>query len=251
MTQVDHLTTQAGRRIAYCQTPGNGPGVVFLGGFRSDMTGTKAMYLQHWAEAAGRAFLRLDYSGHGGSGGAFEDGSIGDWFDDAAAVIAARTTGRQVLVGSSMGGWIALLVARAMPERVAGLVGVAAAPDFTEDLIWPGLSDADRATLLMDGRLATPSEYSADPYVITRRLIEDGRRHLVLRDTLDLPFAVRLLQGTADVDVPPAVALRLLDHASSPDMRLSLIKGADHRFSSPECLAMIVAAVEDVIACAG
>jgi pimeloyl-ACP methyl ester carboxylesterase len=251
MSECDYLITPQGRRIAYCQRPGFGPGVVFLGGFRSDMTGTKAMYLEAWAKAAGRGFLRLDYSGHGQSGGAFEDGSIGDWFEDALAVIAARTIGPQVLVGSSMGGWIALLLARAMPARVAGLVGVAAAPDFTEDLIWAEFSDDARARLMTEGRLATPSEYSDDGYVITRRLIEEARGRLVLRDALALPFPVRLLQGMADVDVPPAVALRLLQHAASPDMRLTLVKGANHRFSTPVCLAMMAAAVEDVIACAG
>ena len=239
--------TPQGRRIAYQQQDGAGPGVVFLGGFRSDMTGTKAEYLADWARARGRAFLRLDYSGHGQSAGAFEDGSIGDWFADAMAVIAARTVGRQVLVGSSMGGWIALLVAKAMPEGVAGLVGVAAAPDFTEDLMWPGFSVEDQARLMAEGQLATPSEYSDEPYVITRRLIEEGRGRLVLRQPLDLPFPVRLLQGTADQDVPQAVALRLIEHSTCPDMRLTLVKGADHRFSSPECLGLVVAAVEEVL----
>lgn len=251
MTEPDFLMTQAGRRIAYCQSPGFGPGVVFLGGFRSDMTGTKALYLEEWARAAGRSFLRLDYSGHGRSGGAFGDGAIGDWFEDALAVIAARTTGRQVLVGSSMGGWIALLLARATPARVAGVVGVAAAPDFTEDLMWAGFTDAERSTLLMHGRLEVPSAYADAPDVITKRLIDEGRGRLVLREPLNLPFPVRLLQGTADVDVPPGVALRLLDHAICPDMQLTLVKGADHRFSTPACLAMIAAAVEDVIRGAG
>ncbi|MBC7479826.1 MAG: alpha/beta hydrolase [Pseudorhodobacter sp.] len=241
------FTTPQGRRIAYQQQPGVGPGVVFLGGFRSDMTGTKAAYLADWAQATGRAFLRLDYSGHGQSGGDFLDGSIGDWFEDAAAAIAALTQEPQVLVGSSMGGWISLLVARAMPDRVTGLVGVAAAPDFTEDLMWAGFSAADQAELMATGQLATPSEYSDEPYVITRRLIEEGRGRLVLRTPLGLPFPVRLLQGTADLDVPVSVALRLLDHATCPDMRLTLVKGADHRFSTPECLALMVQAVEQVL----
>ncbi len=247
MAETDFLTTPQGRRIAYRQQAGTSPGVVFLGGFRSDMTGTKAEHLADWARKTGRGFLRLDYSGHGQSGGDFLDGSIGDWFQDAAAVIAARTEGRQVLVGSSMGGWIALLVARAMPDRVAGLVGIAAAPDFTEDLMWPGFSVAEQARLMDTGRLATPSDYSDQPYVITRHLIEEARHWLVLRAPLDLPFPVRLLQGTADVDVPVGHALRLLDHATGPDLRLMLVKGADHRFSTPECLAMMVGAVEAVL----
>lgn len=243
---TEFLITPQGRQIAYHQTARQGPGVVFLGGFKSDMTGTKAQHLQDWAEATGRAFLRFDYSGHGQSSGDFLDGCIGDWAADAQAAIAALTTGPQVLVGSSMGGWIALLTAKAMPERVAGLVGIAAAPDFTEDLMWAGFSEAERAAV-MAGRLGQPSDYSNEPYIITRKLIEEGRNQLVLRDALPLPFPLRLLQGTADVDVPQSVALRLLDHADSPDARLLLVKGADHRFSSQECLDLMVAAVEELL----
>ena len=242
----EFLTTPQGRRIAYHRRAGRGPGVVFLGGFKSDMGGTKALHLQDWAEATGRAFLRFDYSGHGESSGAFLDGAIGDWFEDAMAVVQALTVGPQVLVGSSMGGWIALLLARALPERVAGLVGVAAAPDFTEDSMGAGFTPAQRAALAAEGRVVLPSDYDPAGYVITRRLIEEGRGRLVLRDPLPLRFAVRLLQGTADTDVPPAVALRLLDHATGPDIRLTLVKGADHRFSTPDCLALIERAVAEV-----
>ncbi len=247
MTKPDFLTTPEGRRIAYHLTPGRAPGVVFLGGFRSDMTGTKAVFLEAWAQSAGRAFLRLDYSGHGQSSGEFLDGAIGDWFEDALAAIQALTVGPQVLVGSSMGGWIALLLARAIPERIAGLVGIAAAPDFTEDSMWAGFSDAQKAEMTRAGQVALPSDYSDEPYVITKRLIDEGRGRLVLRAPLDLPFPVRLLQGTADVDVPPAVALRLLEHATGPDIRLTLYKDADHRFSTPDCLALIAATVADVL----
>lgn len=243
---TDTLTTPQDRRIAYARTAGQGPGVVFLGGFMSDMTGTKAQFLQDWATARGRAFLRFDYSGHGQSSGAFEEGSIGDWAEDALAVIAALTEGPQVLVGSSMGGWISLLVAKAMPERIVGMVGIAPAPDFTEDSMWAGFDDTQRAALMRDGRITIPSDYSPDGYPITRRLIEDGRRHLVLRAPLSLPFPVRILQGTADTDVPPAVALRLMEHADCPDLRLTLVKGADHRFSTPDCLAMIADSVDQV-----
>jgi pimeloyl-ACP methyl ester carboxylesterase len=243
MAEPHQLTTPQGRRIACHQRGGTGPGVVFLGGFKSDMGGTKAVFLADWAAARGRAFLRFDYSGHGASGGAFEDGCIGDWFQDAAAVLAL-TTGPQVLVGSSMGGWIALLLARAMPERVAGLVTIAAAPDFTEDSLWAGFSEAQRAAV-MAGFVDLPSDYGA-PYRITKALIEEGRRHLVLREPLHLPFPVRMLQGTADVDVPMHRALALLDHATGPDIRLTLVKGADHRFSTHECLFMIGQAVDQV-----
>jgi pimeloyl-ACP methyl ester carboxylesterase len=243
-----YLTTPQGRHIAYVRTPGKEPGVVFLGGFRSDMTGSKALHLQAWAEATGRAFLRFDYSGHGASRGAFTDGAISDWREDAAAVIETLTEGPQVLVGSSMGGWIALLLARQMPDRVAGLVGIAAAPDFTETMWDDEFSLAERTRLLDEGVVLRPSDYSDEPYPITRKLIEDGRANLVLRDPLPLPMPVRLLQGTADTDVPPAVALRLLDHGDSPDLRLALVKDADHRFSTPACLALIVDAVTEVIA---
>ena len=242
----EYLTTPQGRKIAYQQTAGAGPGVVFLGGFRSDMTGTKAAFLQNWAARQGRAFLRFDYSGHGQSSGDFLEGAIGDWFEDALAVLAL-TTGLQVLVGSSMGGWIALLLARAVPARIAGLVGIAAAPDFTEDSMWAGFSESQRAKVMAKGQIAVPSDYSADPYVITRRLIEEGRQRLVLRAPLTLPFPVRLLQGDADVDVPMAVALRLFGHVTGPDVRLALVKGADHRFSSPDCLALIVQSVAEVV----
>ncbi|HHX91517.1 MAG TPA: alpha/beta fold hydrolase [Paracoccus sp.] len=239
MSAPKYLTTPQGRSIAYHQRPGTGPGIVFLGGFRSDMGGTKAIYLDDLAAARGRAFLRFDYSGHGESGGKFGDGSIGDWAEDAIAAITALTDGPQVLIGSSMGGWISLLVARAMPERVAALIGIAAAPDFTEDGMWASFDDSQRAAMMREGHITMPTEYDDAPYVITRRLIEDGRERLVLRAPLDLPFPVRLLQGSDDADVPVAVALRLFEHATSPDMRLTLVKGADHRFSSPECLELL------------
>jgi pimeloyl-ACP methyl ester carboxylesterase len=238
VTEPTYLTSPAGGRLAYHHTQGSGPGVVFLGGFKSDMTGTKAVYLEGWAKARGQGFLRLDYSGHGASGGAFEDGCIGDWAADAAAVIAAVTSGPQVLVGSSMGGWIALLLARANPAAVAGLVGIAAAPDFTVD-VEAEMTPAEHAAMARDGRIVQPSNYADQPYVFTRKLIEDGRNQQVLNAPLHLPFPVRLLQGTADKDVLPAVALRLLDHVTGGDVRLTLVKDADHRFSTPECLALI------------
>jgi len=243
---ADYLDTPQGRRIAYHRLAGDGPGVVFLGGLRSDMTGTKALHLEDWARTTGRAFLRLDYSGHGQSSGDFTDGCIGDWAEDAAAAIGALTDGPQVLVGSSMGGWISLLMARAMPERLAGLVTIAAAPDFTEDGMWAEWSDERRRIMAQDGQVALASEYG-EPMIITRRMIEDGRRQLVLRAPLAITVPVRSLQGTADADVALDVALRLLDHLEGPDIRLELVKGADHRFSDPACLALIIRAVEEVL----
>ena len=245
MTKMHHLITDQGRSIAYRQSNGSGPGVVFLGGFKSDMEGTKAAYLAEWAQNTGRAFLRFDYSGHGSSSGAFTDGCIGDWLADTQAVINVCTTGPQILVGSSMGGWIALLIARHSPALVAGVVGIAAAPDFTEDSMWDQFSPEQKHAIAARGQIALPSDYGA-PYIITQRLIDDGRTHLVLRTPLNLPFPLRLLQGSDDRDVPVSVAMRLFDHARSTDARLILVKGADHRFSTPACLAMITAAIVDI-----
>lgn len=244
---TDYLDTPQGRRIAYNQLKGKGPGVMFLGGFKSDMAGTKALHLEDWARGHGRGFLRFDYSGHGNSSGHFEDGSIGEWFADAAAVLTSLTDGPQLLVGSSMGGWIALLLARALPQRVAGLVTIAAAPDFSERGFWAGFTDNQRATVMRDGRLEIPSEYADEPYVITRKLIEDGRDHLVMNQSLALPFPTRFLQGTADKDVPVQWAMDLLVHAKGEDMRLTLVKDADHRFSSPECLQLIENTVAEAL----
>ena len=247
MANPDFLTTSHGRRIAYHKSKGAGPGVVFLGGFMSDMEGTKAVHLEAWARTEGRAFLRFDYSGHGQSSGTFQEGAIGDWADDAKEAIAALTDGPQILVGSSMGGWISSLILRDMPEKVAGFVGIAAAPDFTEDSMWAGFDDNQRATLLTDGIVHLPSDYG-DPYPISRRLIEDGRDQLVLRTALPAHVPVRLLQGTDDADVSQDVALRLLHHLDGEDIALTLVKGADHRFSAPAELGLIEAAISEVTA---
>lgn len=247
MQQPEIFVTPTGRKIAYHRREGVGPGVVFLGGYRSDMTGTKAAHLQNWADRTGRAFLRFDYSGHGASSGAFEDGGIGDWSADALAVISALTSGPQILVGSSMGGWIALLVARAMPDRVTGLIGVAAAPDFTEDLMLATFTPDQKIALQTHGFVDEMSEYSDQPNRITGAFLDDGAKHLVLRSPLSLPFPVRLLQGSADIDVPPFVAQKLFDHATCPDMRMVLVKGADHRFSTPDCLELMIQTVEEVL----
>lgn len=244
---TDYITTPEGRRIAYAHTPGTGPGVVFIHGLKSDMEGTKALALEAWARAEGRGFLRFDCSGHGLSGGAFEVGCIGDWFEDARAAITQLTEGPQVVVGSSMGGWLALLLARELPERVAGLVTIAAAPDFTEDGFWADFTAAQRATLAAQGYVDLPSDYG-EPYRITRHLIEEGRTRLVLRSPLALPFPARFLQGDADSSVPVSWAYRLLAHAEGADIRLTVVKGADHRFSEPDELRLIEAAAAEVLA---
>ncbi len=242
-----YLETPQGRRLAYHKTEGTGPCVVFLGGLKSDMMGTKAVFLEDWAKREGRAFLRFDYSGHGESSGAFTDGCIGDWAEDTLAAVEALTDGPILPVGSSMGGWQSLLLVRALPARIAGLVTIAAAPDFTEDGYWASFTEAQKKTLAETGQVELPSDYM-EPYIITRRMIEDGRKQLVLRDPLHLPFPTRFLQGTADTAVSVATAVRLLEHAQGPDMQLQLVKDADHRFSDDRCLELLIQAVEEVSA---
>ncbi|WP_299207337.1 alpha/beta hydrolase [uncultured Tateyamaria sp.] len=246
MSGPDYLDTPQGRRLAYHRSEGTGPWVVFLGGLKSDMEGTKAIHLEAWCRAQGRAFLRFDYSGHGESSGTFEEGCIGDWAEDTAHALSSLTDGKLIVVGSSMGGWQSLLYARAHPDRIAGLVTIAAAPDFTEDGYWASFTDAQKATLEAEGQIAMPSDYM-EPYIITKRLIEDGLNNLVLRDPLPLPFPVRCLQGTADTAVTTETAIRLLNHADSPDMRLNLVKDADHRFSDGPCLGLIGDAITDIL----
>ncbi|HEY9164244.1 MAG TPA: alpha/beta hydrolase [Magnetovibrio sp.] len=235
------LSRDDGGTIAYHFTPGKAmdktTGVVFLGGFRSDMEGSKALALQQWCEDEGRAYLRFDYTGHGQSSGAFEEGCIGDWAADALYAFDQLTQGPQVLVGSSMGGWLALLVARERAERVRGLVGLAAAPDFTEDLIWAKLSDDQRAELLDKGQVLEPNDYDpSEPYVITQKLIEDGRRHLVLREPLNITVPVRLIQGMQDADVPWSTALSLQEALVSDDVEVQFVKSGDHRLSEAQDL---------------
>ena len=236
--------TASGRQLAFERLEGQGPGVVFLHGFKSDMGGTKAVDLEAWCREQGRAMLRFDLSGHGGSEGRVEEFGIADWLEDAHDVIDALAPGPQVLVGSSLGGWLALLLARARPERWAGLVTIAAAPDFTARM-QAGFSDEDRAALARDGRITRPSDYGED-YVFSRRLFDQGAGNSVFGQPLRLPMPVRFLQGTADADVPMEDALRLLSHAEGPDIRLALVKDADHRFSGPRELRMIREAVAEI-----
>lgn len=246
MGRVERLPRPDGNSVAYAKTDGTAPTVVFLGGFRSDMTGTKAVALEAWAREAGCAFLRFDYLGHGQSSGRFEDGTIGRWLDDSVAAIDQLTTGRLVLVGSSMGGWLSLLVARARPERLAGLVLIAAAPDFTERMLLKGLSPEDRAALKREGRLERPSQYSPEPSVFTWKLIEEGRNHLLLDKKLSLPCPVRLLHGQSDPDVPWDYSLQIAAHLDAPEVITTLIKGGDHRLSTPADIARLIATVEEL-----
>ncbi len=239
-----------GHTIAYHWTPGKAPGVVFIGGFMSDMTGTKATALDAYCRAEGRAYTRFDYLGHGASSGDFAQGTIGRWADDAIAVIDAATQGPLVLVGSSMGGWIMLLAALARSARVCGLVGIAAAPDFTEDLFWNTFDEEARETLMRDGVVQRPSDYGDEPYTITRALIEDGRQHLVLRSPIPLTCPVRLLHGLEDADVPWRTALSLAETLESDDVEVTLVKRGTHTLSEPADLERLWRAVSEVCALA-
>ena len=244
MRDPQRLVTKTGRLVAYHHSAGQGPGVVFLGGFTSDMTGSKASYLEEWSKNAGRAFLRFDYSGHGASSGHLHDGCISDWAEDAAWVISAVTTGPQILVGSSMGGWISLLLARQGIIPMAGFIGVAAAPDFIDGMR-AAMPPAEALRLAQTGRGFTPDSGPTGVVEVWQRLLDDAQAMIFPR-ALALRCPVRLLHGTADADVPVTTALRLLHHCTGPDIRLTLVKDADHRFSTPDCLALIGAAIADV-----
>lgn len=245
-----------GATIAYHAVPPSdpraGPTVVFCTGFRSDMTGSKATRLEEACRVRGQGFVRFDYRGHGASSGSFRDGSIGDWAADAVAVLDHVAAGRLLLVGSSMGGWIMLLAALARPERVAGLVGIAAAPDFTADLMDAAFTAEQHAALRRDGVLMLPSAYG-EPTPITRHLIEEGRSHLLLRRPIPLNLPVRLLQGMADPDVPWQTALRLAEALQGGDIRVTLVKDGDHRLSREADLQLLcdtVAGLSDSLAAA-
>lgn len=242
-----YLTRPDGARIAYHRTDGKTPWVVFMTGFRSDMTGGKALALEAHCRARGQAFLRFDYTGHGASSGQFTDGTIGQWAADARAVVEELTVGPLVLIGSSMGGWIMLLTARALKHRIAGLIGIAAAPDFTEDLMWPAMSEPARAALARDGVIYEPSQYDPEPTPITKRLIEGGRDHLVLRAPLDLDCPVRLIHGMKDPDVPYELAFRIAATLTAADVELILVKSGDHRLSEPHDLARLTRTLDGLL----
>jgi pimeloyl-ACP methyl ester carboxylesterase len=238
------LEQDDGVRLAYRWRVGAGPALVFLPGYRSDMLGGKAVALDQWCESTGRALLRLDYSGHGESEGVFETGTIGRWAADARAVIEAVVPGEKILVGSSMGGWIALLLAREL-SGLKGLVLIAPAPDFSEELMWGGLSEAQRRTVMEQGGVHLPNPYG-DPYWVSRAFIEDGRRHLLLGDAIAVRVPVRLLQGQEDASVPWQTSLRIAEKLQSRDVRISLIKDGDHRLSRAQDLALLVREIADL-----
>jgi pimeloyl-ACP methyl ester carboxylesterase len=241
----DGLTTPDGERLAFRKVAGDGPTVVWLGGFNSDMTGTKAQALADWAAARGRAYVRFDYFGHGASSGDFAEGTITRWREDALAVIDQLTEGSLVLVGSSMGGWIACLTALARMERVAGLALIAPAADFTERLLKPELSPEALRQISENGVWMRPSDYG-DPYPISRVLLEDGARWSILPGPIGVNAPVRILQGGADPDVPWRHALDLAQALDTEDLVFSLIKDGDHRLSRPQDLQRLLGAVEEL-----
>jgi len=255
LKSIDVGTGQAARTIAVRIREGAGPGLFWLGGFKSDMKGTKAAALDEWAGRNGRASIRFDYSGHGESGGDFADGTIGRWLEDSLAVFDAFARGPQIVIGSSMGGWMALLLARELKARaaagkpaapLAGMVLVAPAPDFTEELMWKRFSPAVKREIETQGFWERPSEYSSEPYVITRALIEDGRKHLVLGGLIETACPVRILQGVQDADVPWQHAIELSSRLAHDDVVVTLVKDGDHRLSRPEDIERLIAAVEEL-----
>jgi pimeloyl-ACP methyl ester carboxylesterase len=240
------------RRIAVRARAGAAPGLFWLGGFNSDMKGTKALALDAWAAEQGRACVRFDYSGHGESGGKFVDGTIGRWLEDSRAVFEQFCRGPQVVVGSSMGGWMALLLAREVAKlaagaSLAGLVLIAPAPDFTEELMWKGFSPEIRRQIEETGAWLRPSQYGdGAPYPITRALIEEGRNHLLLGSAIDVGCPVRILQGAQDPDVPWQHAFKLVQRLPAEDVVLTMIQDGDHRLSRPQDIARIIAAVAEI-----
>jgi pimeloyl-ACP methyl ester carboxylesterase len=245
MEKSGHLDRGDGVRLAWRAVKGAGPTVVWLGGFMSDMSGTKAQALADWAAEEDRAYLRFDYSGHGESEGAFRECTITQWRADALRVIEALTEGPLVLVGSSMGGWLACLVAAAIPERIGAMVLIAPAADFTEKLMKPSLPPEAIAALREDGVWLRPSEYGEDPYPITRELLEDGARWSILEGSVPVEAPVRILQGGEDPDVPWRHALELATQMKSQDVVFSLIKDGDHRLSRPQDIERLLLSVEE------
>jgi pimeloyl-ACP methyl ester carboxylesterase len=234
------------RRIAYQRLRGriDVPGVIFLGGYGSDMTGTKASWLAERCAEAGYPFLRFDYSGCGQSSGEFRKSGIGSWFEDASAVLEALTDGPQIVIGSSMGGWLALMLARQQPERVKALIGIAAAPDFTEDLIWMRLSPEQRAELETQGVMQDPTAPPEAQLPITLHLINEARKHFLLRSKIDIACPTHLLQGLRDMDVPWQHVLRVAEHIAHDDVKVTLIKDGDHRLSRPQDLELLWQSVQ-------
>jgi len=240
------IVTEGGRTLAYQKLSGTGPTIVFFPGFMSDMEGSKALAMEDFCRQRGQAFVRFDYSGHGKSSGKFTDGTIGAWKEDALAIVDQLTEGPLVLVGSSMGGWIGLLVALARKDRVKAYVGLAAAPDFTREICWDLYSDEVKETLQQDGVYYEACDYGDDPYAITMNLIEEGDQHLLLKKTIPLDCPVRLIQGMKDPDVPYKTAERIAENLTSEDVVITYVKNGDHRLSGESDLKRLCQIVKGV-----
>jgi pimeloyl-ACP methyl ester carboxylesterase len=241
------LTREDGATIAYHRRRGKTPGIVFLTGFNSDMTGTKARALDAFCAETGRSFLRFDYFAHGASSGDFSQVTVGRLLADSLAVIDQLSEGKLVLVGSSIGGWLMLLAARARPERMRALIGIAAAPDATEELMWQRMPFDLRETLIAQGAVRVPARYSDEGYLVTRTLIEEARAHLVMRTPLEIGCPVRLLHGMADPDVPWQTSLVLAEHLASSDVQLALVKDGDHRLSRDGDIDLLLRTVKSAL----
>lgn len=249
MSGLSYLNTDHGTRIAYHKTDGEStqdrPGIIWCGGFMSDMEGSKALALEDYAKRTGRAYVRFDYQGHGASDGAFADGTIGLWQQDAMAVLDQLTSGPQILVGSSMGGWISMLTLKKRADRIAGFIGIAAAPDFTLRH-WQDLTKDQQQDVLTEGRVLIPSDYGPDPYIFTKALFDDGANNLVMTRPLETDIPVRLIQGTADPDVPWQTALDIADNITGDDVEVILIPDGDHRLSRDLDLKRLVRVVDSL-----
>ncbi len=247
MIPVSFLETE-GEKIAYKYHARHGqPTILFLPGYYSNMAGTKALFLQELALSQGWGYLSLDYSGHGQSTGQFTDGTIGHWSKNVQDVIHHTQAQNLVIVGSSMGGWLMLLTALALPDRIKGLIGIAAAPDFTEYRVWNLLTPKQQEMFQHKGSLVVPSDYTGEGLTITYRLIEEARNHLLLDNSIHVSVPVRLLQGMLDEDVPPAHTLKLMDRLVSPDVQAILIKDGDHRLSNPLQLKVLADTIRSII----
>lgn len=248
MMQKPHfLTLASGEKLAYHHHDGEGPGLVFLGGFMSDMSGSKATAIEQHAKAKGLSFTRFDYSGHGVSDGQFKDGTISRWHQDSLAILDQVAEGPQILIGSSMGGWLALLCALSRPEQIKALILIAPAPDFTERLMWPGFSEEEKESLTTKGYIEQPSDYGDEPYIITKALIDDGKNNLLLDHAIPLDIPIRILHGMCDIDVPWRLSIDLIDALTSQDATFTLVKNGDHRLSEPDDITRLCQTTDNVL----
>lgn len=245
-----HLNISKNEYIAYHKTNGkkNTPGIVFLGGFMSDMTGTKATALEQWAQKNNQSYIRFDYFGHGQSSGKFTDGTISIWKHNVLTVIDTLTEGPQIIVGSSMGGWLMLLAARERPEKTAAIIGIASAPDFTKNLMWDKMTNEQQKELTTNGSIDLPSDYSDEPYPTTLELIEDGKKHLLLDSAIEITCPVQLIHGMKDDDVPYTLSVALAEKLTSQNVQTHLIKKSDHRMSSDDDIAFLLKTIEETLA---